>query len=155
MKISRVLMAAVVSLGLGVAAAALAKNDEDKHGRGKDKHAQGEAQQPAKKARAKFRRDDRHIVQTFYAQHPGALPPGLAKKGKVPPGHAKRGVHQVVVAQVVTPEIEINLLPLPHALEVQLPPPPHTVIRRILGRDLVMIDKHTNKVLDVLHDALP
>lgn len=154
MKISRLLTVAIVGLGLGVAATAFAKNDEGKHGRGKDKHAQSQAQPPAKKARARFRADDRHVVQAFYAQHPGALPPGLAKKGKVPPGHAKR-LHRVAVAQIVTPEIEVNLLPLPPALEVQLPPPPHTVIRRILGRDLVMIDKHTHKVLDVLRDALP
>ena len=154
MNISHILFVGLVSVALGTAATAVAKNDEDKHGRGKDKHAQGQAQPPAKKARAKFRTDDRHAVQAFYAQHPGALPPGLAKKGKVPPGHAKR-MHRINVAQVVTPEIEVHLLPLPHALEIQLPPPPHSVIRRILGRDLIMIDQHTHKVLDVLRDALP
>lgn len=59
---------------------------------------------------------------------------------------------------MIAPELDVYLLPLPRDLELlppPLPPPPHEVIRRILGRDLVLIDKHTRQVLDVLHDALP
>ena len=53
------------------------------------------------------------------------------------------------------PEHQTHLLPLPRDLERLLPPPPHEVIRRIIGRDIVLIHKTNNKVLDVLKDALP
>jgi hypothetical protein len=67
----------------------------------------------------------------------GTLPPGLAR------------------GQKVTHEYDELLAPLPTALEIRLPPPPHEVVRRILGHDILMIDTQTRKVLDVLHDALP
>lgn len=109
--------------------------------------------------RSHFIDDDRSVIQRFYVQNPSSLPPGLAKRGdKLPPGLAKRGGNLppgLSRGQVVTPEYREHLLPLPPKLEIQLPPPPHEVIRRILGRDIVMIDKQTNKILDVLRDALP
>ena len=103
--------------------------------------------------------DDRVAIRTFYAQNPSSLPPGLAKRGgNLPPGLAKRGGNLppgLSRDQVVAPEYEAHLLPLPRELEIRLPPPPHEVIRRILGHDIVMINKQTNKVLDVMRDALP
>jgi len=103
--------------------------------------------------------EDRFVVRSYYMQNPSSLPPGLAKRGgSLPPGLAKRGGKLppgLSRGQVVTPEHHAQMLPLPPKLEVLLPPPPHEVIRRILGHDIVMINKQTNKVLDVLHDALP
>lgn len=129
--------------------------------RGYQKHETG--QQRTKKAKAArrdhFVDDDRVVIRNFYTQNPSNLPPGLAKRGgNLPPGLAKRGGNLppgLSRGQVVTPEYHEHLLPLPHDLEIRLPPPPHEVIRRILGHDIVMINKQTNKVLDVLHDALP
>lgn len=103
--------------------------------------------------------DDRAMVRDFYVRNPSSLPPGLAKRGgNLPPGLAKRGGNLppgLSRGQVVTPEYNAVMLPLPPALEIRLPPPPHEVIRRIIGHDIVMINKQTNKVLDILHDALP
>lgn len=106
---------------------------------------------------AAFRAEDRDIVRTFYTKNPSALPPGLAKKGKVPPGHAKKGaiVPMLDRGQVVTPEVEVQFQPLPAALEIQLPPPPHEVVRKIIGHDLVLINQVNKKIVDVLKDALP
>jgi hypothetical protein len=95
-----------------------------------------------------FDDDDRIIVRNYYSGHRGHVPPGLAKKGGVPPGLAKKGY-------VLEPQHHHLMLPLPPDLEKLLPPPPHEVIRRIIGRDMILIHKHTPKVLDVLHDALP
>ena len=124
----------------------------------KQKHENYKKQRAAER-RDRFAEDDRVVVRNFYAQNPSSLPPGLAKRGgNLPPGLAKRGGNLppgLSRGQAVTAEYEEHLLPLPRELEIRLPPPPHEVIRRILGHDIVMIDKQTKKVLDVLRDALP
>lgn len=107
----------------------------------------------------RFGDEDRVVVHDFYAHNPGALPPGLAKRGgALPPGLAKRGGDLppgLSRNQVITPEIEVHLTPLPRELELKLPPPPHEVIRRIIGRDIVLIHERNRQVLDVMRDALP
>jgi hypothetical protein len=104
-----------------------------------------------------WRDEDRGLVRDFYRQNPHQLPPGLAKKGGMPPGLAKKGGMPPGLArgEVVTADHERYMSPLPRELEIRLPPPPHEVIRRIIGHDIVMINKINHKVLDVLHDALP
>lgn len=64
-----------------------------------------------------------------------SLPPGLAKRETLPPGLAKRG--------------------LPADLEEQLPPPPEGYERQIIGdAAVVLIDKATGKVADIIKDIL-
>ncbi len=107
----------------------------------------------------RFDDDHRLTVRRYYEQNPSSLPPGLAKRGgNLPPGLAKRGGNLppgLSKGMPLPKEYEAHLLPLPHKLEILLPPPPHEVIRRIIGRDLVLIHKQTHKVIDILHDALP
>jgi len=85
---------------------------------------------------------DRVTVRDFYARNPSSLPPGLAKRGRrnFPPGLAKRGgklppglsrgsgvdcqKHQVKTCSHCR-----------RILERLLPPPPHEVIGRVIGRD--------------------
>jgi len=62
------------------------------------------------------------------------LPPGLAKRDTLPPGLAKRS--------------------LPSNLESQLPPLPVGVERAVVGDDVVLIQKGTNLLLDVLENIL-
>ena len=111
------------------------------------------------KPRGHFIDDDRVVIREYYRHNPGHLPPGLAKRGgNLPPGLAKRqgdlppGLSK---GQVIDRHLEARLLPLPRELEIRLPPPPHEVIRRIIGRDIVLLHKHNMKVLDILRDALP
>lgn len=131
--------------------------DDDRY----DKHEKREKSEKRNKRehRDHFVDDDRVMVRDFYARNPSSLPPGLAKRGgKLPPGLAKRGDDLppgLSRGDVVTPRHEEIMLPLPPQLEIKLPPPPHEVIRRILGHDIVMIDKQTKKVLDVMRDAVP
>ena len=152
---TRYLVAALLSLGLVLPAQA--DDDDDRHEK-KDRHEKYEKSEKHDKHNKKhkhgraerrehFDDDDHVVIRNFYAK-PGHLPPGLAKRrGKLPPGLSR--------GQAVTPEYREHLLPLPRDLEIKLPPPPHEVIRRILGRDILMINKTTNKVQDVLHNALP
>lgn len=129
-----------------------------------EKHEKYEKQEKSEKRNKherhdRFRDDDRVVVRDYYERNPGHLPPGLAKRGgDLPPGLAKRGGDLppgLSRGDVVTPKHEAVMLPLPPELEIKLPPPPHEVIRRILGHDIVMIDKQSKKVLDVMRDALP
>lgn len=151
-----------VLMFLGIMASAQADPPWAREGDGNDrKQEKNERHEKRNKAetRKHFIDDDRKAVHNFYTQNPSSLPPGLAKRGgNLPPGLAKRGGNLppgLSRGQVVTPEYEGHLLPLPSDLEKLLPPPPHEVIRRILGHDIVMIDKLNNKVLDVMRDALP
>jgi len=137
-----------------------ARSDGDARDRS-EKHHKQEKQKKYNKhePRGHFIDDDRIVIRDYYRHNPGHLPPGLAKRGgNLPPGLAKRqgnlppGLSR---GQVIDRNLETHLLPLPRELEIRLPPPPHEVIRRIIGRDIVLLHKHNKKVLDVLHDALP
>lgn len=151
----------VLLCALSLASVAQAKNGEGAD-KSREHGGQSERHKPSKSKKhreARFRQDEHAIVRDFYTHNPSRLPPGLAKRGgQLPPGLAKRGANLppgLAKGEVVAPDIEVHLLPLPRELELRLPPPPHEVIRRIVGRDLILLDKHTRKVLDVLHDALP
>ena len=68
----------------------------------------------------------------------GSLPPGLQKRlekhGSLPPGLAKRG--------------------LPAGLESQLPKVPEGLERVIAGESIVLLEKATGKILDIIEGVL-
>ena len=73
------------------------------------------------------------------------LPPGLAKRDQLPPGLAKRG----------------NRLPpglmksdLPPELESKLPDRPENVERVVVDDDVLLVQKGTDLILDVLEGVL-
>ncbi len=73
------------------------------------------------------------------------LPPGLAKRDSLPPGLAKR--------ETLPPGLAKRSLPAD--LEEQLPPPPEGYERQIIGdATVVLIDKATGKVADIIKDIL-
>jgi hypothetical protein len=140
-----------------------ARSDGNSRGQGekheKQKKHEKRERHNKREPRGHFIDDDRLVIRDYYSRNPGHLPPGLAKRGgNLPPGLAKRngGLPPGLAKGQVAPSDTVKLmLPLPHELELYLPPPPHEVIRRILGRDIVLLHKHNMKVLDVLKDALP
>jgi Ni/Co efflux regulator RcnB len=72
------------------------------------------------------------------------LPPGLAKRGSLPPGLAKR--------QQLPPGLAKRNLP--NALNAILPNAAAGTERIIVGRDVVLIQKATGVVLDILLDVV-
>ena len=73
------------------------------------------------------------------------LPPGLAKRDSLPPGLAKR--------ETLPPGLAKRSLPAD--LEEQLPPPPEGYERQIVGdAAVVLIDKATGKIADIIGDIL-
>ena len=76
------------------------------------------------------------------------LPPGLAKKGKLPPGLQK----QLQRNGRLPPGLAKN--PLPYEAVVNLPPPQAGTERAIVDNNVVLLEKGTGLILDVLTDVL-
>ena len=78
------------------------------------------------------------------------LPPGLAKQNKLPPGIQK----QLERGAVLPADLEREMQPLPRDLEIKLKPlPSPEQVRVTIGTDIVILDKTTRKVLDVMRDV--
>ena len=79
------------------------------------------------------------------------LPPGLAKQGKLPPGIRK----QIERGAILQPDIVKEAQPLPRELEARLAPLPSSdQIRVTIGADILILDKQTKKVVDVMRDVV-
>jgi hypothetical protein len=90
---------------------------------------------------------DRTMIRDYYtkagAKQKG-LPPGLAKRnGGLPPGLAKR--------DTLPPGLQTA--PLPYDLESRLTRLPDSYVRVRVARDIVLMDKHTRVVFDVMYGA--
>lgn len=68
------------------------------------------------------------------------MPPGLAKRDELPPGLAKR--------HTLPPGLAVR--ELPQELEDQLPPAPEGSERIIADENIVLIEKATGRVLDII-----
>lgn len=114
-----------------------------------------------------FSDGERKIIQEYYAkeivekareqQGPGkakgkgkkGLPPGLAKREKLPPGLQK----QLQRNGTLPPGLEKKMEPLPQEIEVRLKPLPPDHVRVVIGTDVIILDKTTQKVLDIIRDV--
>ena len=79
--------------------------------------------------------NDRALIENHYKKskkHKKGLPPGLAKRDKLPPG--------------------LQGEPLPSGLEGKLSPLPPNCVRVRVGQDIVLMDKKTRVVFDVVYD---
>lgn len=74
----------------------------------------------------------------------GELPPGLAKRDGLPPGLAKR--------ESLPPGLAKRSLP--DDLETRLGPPPDGTERVIVDNDVLLIEKGTEILLDVITDVI-
>lgn len=88
---------------------------------------------------------DRALIRDYYRKSKKkkkGLPPGLAKRGgQLPPGLARR--------DTLPPGLQGE--PLPRNLERRLSPLPPSYVRVRIGRDLVLMDRKTRVVLDVIY----
>lgn len=101
-----------------------------------------------------FLPEERRIINEYYR---GAnttkkgLPPGLAKRGgKLPPGlqkHLEKNGH-------LPPGLQKRLEPLPSALDSRLPSLPEYWERVIVERDVILLDRRTNRILDIIENVI-
>jgi hypothetical protein len=84
---------------------------------------------------------DRAHIHDYYRSNKG-LPPGLAKRGgNLPPGLAKR--------DRLPPGLQGNSLP--YELERKLSRLPSSYVRVRIGQDIVLMDRNTRVVFDVVY----
>jgi hypothetical protein len=102
---------------------------------------------------AHFLPEERKIIYEYY--HQGAptrgLPPGLAKRGgKLPPGLQE----QLDKNGRLPPGLQKRLEPVPADLDRRLPRLPEFWERVILERDVILIDRRTNRILDIIENVI-
>jgi len=96
-----------------------------------------------------FGPEDPTIIKEYYAKGSKGLPPGLAKRERLPPGLQR----QLQRNGTLPPGLAKKLEPLPRELEVRLTPLPPGYVRVVVGTDVIILNKTTQKVLDILRDV--
>ena len=120
-------------------------------GKGHNKDQQQTAQDDGRGVRITFSGRDREIIQNYYRDRNSNLPPGLAKRhGNLPPGLQKHLERD----GTLPPGLQKRVEAFPEDLERRLPPIPETCRRVTLGVDILIIDRHSQRILDIIHDIL-
>jgi hypothetical protein len=102
---------------------------------------------------ARFLPEERRIILEYYGYGRPAkgLPPGLAKRGgKLPPGLQKH----LDKNGRLPPGLQKRLEPLPADLDHRLPRLPEIWERVILERDVILIDRRTSRILDIIENVI-
>jgi hypothetical protein len=114
------------------------KNEADEDGNGKGK---------GKGHNKHYYQDhDRQVARGWYSEHEGHLPPGLAKKDRLPPGLQR----QLDARGSLPPGLQKRIQPVPRDLEVRLAPPPPECAHVLIGGNIVLLNRRTNLVVDVV-----
>ena len=119
-------------------------------GKGHDKHDQGD--DDGKHNKYEFGTHDREVITSYYSNRGSNLPPGLAKRGgNLPPGLEK----QLERNGTLPPGLQKRVQPCPVELERQLPPLPAEYRRGVIGAHVVIFNRNTNVIVDLLKDVAP
>lgn len=94
---------------------------------------------------------DREVIHSYYHGNNSNLPPGLAKRnGNLPPGLQKHLERD----GTLPPGLQKRVEPFPVELERRLPRLPDTYRRVTLGVDILILDRRTQRIVDIVHDIL-
>ncbi len=138
----KLLVAGLMCLVLAATASAFAQGK----GKGKGKH-----QQEQDNGRIVFTVHDQDIIRGYYHDRYSNLPPGLAKRGgNLPPGLQK---HLERDGQL-PPGLQKRVEPFPEELERRLPRLPEEYSRVTLGVDILILDRRTQRIMDIVRDVL-
>ena len=102
---------------------------------------------------AYFLPEERRIIENYYRslKPSKGLPPGLAKRGgNLPPGLQKH----LDKNGKLPPGLQKRLEPLPKDLDSRLPGLPDYWERVILERDVILIDRRSNIILDIIENVI-
>ena len=147
---ARLLFAACLALALSAVPAWAQGKGKGKGHDKSDKH-EGKDDQGRAYEMYGFRSRDRVIVTTYYSKHGSGLPPGLAKRGgDLPPGLEK----QLERNGTLPPGLQKKLQPCPVEISRELPPLPPTYQRSVIGAHIVVFNKSTNIIVDVMKDVV-
>jgi hypothetical protein len=94
---------------------------------------------------------DRDTIRGYYQDRNSNLPPGLAKRnGNLPPGLQKHLERD----GTLPPGLQKRVQPFPEDLERRLPRLPDSYQRVTLGVDILILDRRTQRIVDIVHDIL-
>ena len=97
-----------------------------------------------------FTSQEREIVSDWFWSNRNGLPPGLAKRESLPPGlqkHLRRN-------GTLPPGLQKKLTPLPYGLDSRLARLPADYLRVVIGRDMILLDRRNNAILDVISNVI-
>jgi Ni/Co efflux regulator RcnB len=144
MKSSRWWIALFFALALALSGgSALAQGKGQGKGRDKDKHGDDDRDD----RRFAFSDHDRDDVRRWCVEHERGLPPGLAKRDRLPPGLER----QLIVRGTLPPGLRKKAYPVPVELERRLPPPPVGYAHLVIGGHIVLVNRRTWLVMDIIH----
>jgi hypothetical protein len=128
---------------------AFSQGNSQGHGKGKGHHKHEDDQ--GEGSRYVFSAHEREVITRYYVNRGSNLPPGLAKRGgDLPPGlqkHLERN-------GTLPPGLQKRLEPCPVELERQLPPLPVEYRRAVIGAHVVILNKNTNVIVDIMKDVV-
>ena len=146
-------------LGIVVAPHVALADQERGNGNGRGREKAERAREKADdRGDEKARRDDvvvidreghRRVAREYYTSN--ALPPGLAKRQSLPPGLQK----QLRERGTLPPGLQQQLTPVPPALGGRLPRVPAYYTRYFAGRELLVVDTRTNRIVSIIPDVIP
>ena len=133
----------------GILAAALVASPAFSQGKGKGHHKHEDDQ--GEGGKYLFGERDREIITRYYSDRGSNLPPGLAKRGgNLPPGlekHLERN-------GTLPPGLQKRIQPCPEELERQLPPLPADYQRAVIGAHVVIVNRNTNVIVDIMKNVV-
>jgi len=94
-----------------------------------------------------YSKHDRDEARGWYHGHRDGLPPGLAKRDQLPPGLER----QLRVRGTLPPGLRDRIRPCPPELVRVLPPPPPNCEHVFIGGHVVLLNRRTFMVLDIVH----
>jgi hypothetical protein len=121
-------------------------------GRGHEKQEErkgerkGERKEKKKERRDAYSQHDREWMHKWYRDHHSNLPPGLAKRDELPPGLAR----QLRVRGTLPPGLQREIHPVPEEFVHYLPPPPPDCEHVVIGGNIVLLNRKTHLVLDIV-----
>ena len=140
---SRVWIGLALGVSLGLPGLALA----DGHGRG-----HGHDRDDDDHEHQYYSGHDRDEMRGWYHEHERDqhLPPGLAKRDQLPPGLER----QLRVRGTLPPGLRKKMAPCPMEIEQRLPPPPRGCEHVVIGGHVVLVNRSTYVVMDIIHFEL-
>jgi hypothetical protein len=149
---SRLLQLGVTGiLSAALLCSAFGQGNSQGHGKGKGHNKHQDSDDQGESSRYFFAERDREITTRYYSNHGSNLPPGLAKRGgNLPPGLEK----QLERNGTLPPGLQKRIAPCPVELERQLPPLPADYRRAVIGAHLVIFNRNTNVIVDVMKDVV-
>ena len=139
----------------GIAVVSLAGAPAFPQGKGKGHNKDAGEDHGNGKAKGKHKHDfddrDREVITSYYSGRGSNLPPGLAKRGgNLPPGLEKH----LEKNGTLPPGLQKKVQPCPVELVRQLPPVEPGYARGVIGAHVVIYNRSTNVIVDIVKDVV-